>query len=108
MHSSTSTADQMPTPCNSAEPHGQRNSDSHTPAARPAPQRISLTVELSLHSMNGLMDILVTISRIGAQIDFVSAQAHSVILSVSAKPFVIKRVPFLLRELIDVLSVREV
>ena len=65
------------------------------------------TVHLTFQTMNGLLDILVTISRIGATIDYVSAREQSAILAVSAKPSVIRRVPSLLRELVEVMEINE-
>ena len=106
MHTSTSNADQMPNAADSTELPWQQSTQTKPIHPNQNQDRISSTVELKLHSMNGLMDVLVTISRIGANIDFVSAQANSVVLSVTAKPFIVKRIPSLLRELIEVLNVK--
>lgn len=65
------------------------------------------TVHVTLFSMNGLMDVMVTLSRIGATIDYVSAKTNSAIFAVTAKPFVIRRIPQLLNELVEVTSLNE-
>ena len=63
------------------------------------------TVKVTMQSTSTLMDVLVTVSRIGAKINFVSAKDVTAILTVSAKPNVARRVPGLLRELVDVVDV---
>lgn len=63
------------------------------------------TVKVTMQSTSSLMNVLVTVSRIGAQINFVSAKDSTAILTVSARPNVVRRVPSLLRELVEVIDV---
>ncbi len=63
------------------------------------------TVKVTMQSTSSLMNVLVTVSRIGAQINFVSAKDSTAILTVSARPKVARRVPGLLRQLVDVIDV---
>lgn len=76
----------------------------------PAPVEVltQTTVRVNMQSTSSLMNVLVTVSRIGAQIDFVSAKESSAILTISARPNVARRVPSLLRELVEVIGVCEI
>ena len=65
------------------------------------------TVKVTMQSTSSLMNVLVTVSRIGAEINFVSAKDFTAILTVSARSKVARRVPGLLRELVDVIDVRD-
>ena len=66
------------------------------------------TVKVTMQATSSLMNVLVTVSRIGAEINFVSAKDSTAILTVSARSKVARRVPGLLRELVDVIDVRAI
>ena len=112
MTSSTSNTDKMPTFPNCATTTSAAGSNSlfsrelTTKSQINADEQSYLTVQLSMQAMSCMLDIMVTVSRIGAQIVFVSAKENAAILSLKAKPFIIRRVPLLLKELVQVLDVK--
>lgn len=109
MHQSTSDAEGMPDSSNG--PQYQSNAADHRRndlrQTQPKKTENNGTFRLSLQSMSCLMDVMVTISRIGASLVYLGAKDNSAILSVSGKPFIIRRVPALLRELVEVLQIEE-
>lgn len=92
-----------PSPCcDSPSPNRGANASQK---AEPSLGLSQTTVKVTMQSTSSLMNVLVTVSRIGAQINFVSAKDSTAILTVSARPNVVRRVPSLLRELVEVIDV---
>ncbi len=67
-----------------------------------------LALELQLHAMPALLTVLTTVARLGAMASVVEAIDGRVRLVVETPIHVAHRVPVLLRELVEVMSVREV
>ena len=66
---------------------------------------ISLRVEMQ--SMSTLMDVLTTVSRVGATIDSVTAADNALSIAVIAREPVGRRLPALIQQLIGVIAVAE-
>lgn len=78
---------------NTAHPHAQHDFDD------------AITLEMQVQDMNAVLDIMVTLGRVGAEVVSMRAESSRVCVTYRASEFVSRRLPSLLRTLVPVLDV---
>lgn len=93
--------------CHPAQPLHANSASSFLPSAGIDTSGESCRLKLQLQSMNALLDILTTVSRLGASVVSVDARGNEVDLTAAGREYVIRRLPSLLDGLVMVTEVRE-